>query len=258
MKLTVVALVCGACGGGGADGSTGPGATSQPAKAPTSTETAPRRSATSRPATPRTAAPTTGTSVPAPTAPIPRFTFDVSRIDVALADRLSTSWRPGCPVPLARLRYLRVGYHGFAGPPRIGELVVNAEVVEEVREVFAALWKAGYPVASMRLVDDFDGDDLASVRANNTSAFNCRRVIDSGGWSDHAYGMAIDVNPLWNPYVVGGAAIPPESQGWVDRSARQPGMIRDGDAAVVAFEAAGWTWGGRWNSPDYQHFTRRG
>ncbi|MEZ5382354.1 MAG: M15 family metallopeptidase [Microthrixaceae bacterium] len=171
---------------------------------------------------------------------------------------MSRSWRPGCPVPLAQLRYLRVAYHRFDGPPRVGELVVNAAVIDEVRQVFAALWEAQYPLVSMRLVDDFGGDDLASVRANNTSAFNCRRVIGTEVWSAHAEGLAIDINPLWNPYVVDGAAIPPESQAWVDRSVQQPGMVRDGDAAVEAFEAAGWTWGGRWNSPDYEHFTRRG
>ncbi|MCB1028928.1 MAG: M15 family metallopeptidase [Microthrixaceae bacterium] len=159
-------------------------------------------------------------------------------------------------MPLEELRLITVAHHRFDGPPTVGELVVNASVVEDLRVVFRSLWDAGYPIASMRLIDEFGGDDLASVRANNTSSFNCRPVVGGTGWSRHAYGVAIDLNPLWNPYVLDGAAVPEESQPWVDRSRLERGMIGPEDAAVAAFESVGWTWGGRWNSPDYQHFVK--
>lgn len=161
-------------------------------------------------------------------------------------------------MPLEDLRYLTLAHHTFDGGAELGELVVNVSVVDELRTVFQSLWDANYPVMSMRLIDDFDGDDLASVRANNTSAFNCRPVVggSGSGWSRHAYGVAIDLNPLWNPYVRNGAAVPTESEPWVDRTVVQPGLIGPDDPAVAAFERAGWTWGGRWNSPDYQHFVR--
>ena len=122
-----------------------------------------------------------------------------SAIDDALAARMSASWRPGCPVELADLRYVSVTYHGFDGADHQGELVVAASVADAVVAVFDQLYDNGYPIASMRLVDDFGASDDASMAADNTSAFNCRPVTGGGGWSEHSYGTAIDLNPSRKP-----------------------------------------------------------
>lgn len=169
-----------------------------------------------------------------------------------------SSWRAGCPVPLSDLRYLTLTYRGFDGTDHTGELVVAASVTDAVVATFRQLYADGYPIASMRLVDDFGGDDDASMAANNTSAFNCRPVTGGGGFSEHSYGTAIDVNPVQNPYVSGSSVLPPAGQAYADRP-QSPGVIHDGDAVVTAFATHGFTWGGDWHSPiDYQHFSLSG
>ncbi|NTW40155.1 MAG: M15 family metallopeptidase, partial [Cellulomonadaceae bacterium] len=129
---------------------------------------------------------------------------------------MARSWREGCPVPLAELRYVTVTYVDLTGVDRTGELVVNADVADGVVAVFATLFAAGYPIASMRLVDDFDADDTASMEADNTSAFNCRAITGGTAWSEHAYGRAIDLNPVENPYVVGDHVAPEAGRAYVD------------------------------------------
>ena len=121
------------------------------------------------------------------------------------------------------------------------------------------LWEERFPIASMRLVDDFGGDDAASMAANNTSAFNCRRVAGSTSWSQHAYGRAVDVNPVQNPWVSGSTVDPRAGAAFADRRRVRPGMLVSGAPAVRAFEVRGWGWGGRWSSvKDYQHFSANG
>ncbi len=197
-------------------------------------------------------------SVTAPP-PAPAFTSTVSAITPELASRMSPSWHPGCPVDLADLRYVTVTHHGFsAGEVAQGELVVHADVADDVASVFRILFEAGYPVRSMRLVDDFGGSDDASMAADNTSAFNCRAITGGTEWSQHAYGRAIDLNPVENPYVLGRSVYPREGRPFADR-ASGPGVIQPGDAVVQAFETIGWSWGGAWASPvDYQHFSLTG
>jgi hypothetical protein len=211
----------------------------------------------------KTAAPTpaarpSATVPPASPAP-PAFTSTVSAITPELAARMSPSWRPGCPVDLADLRYVTVTHHGFAaGEVAQGELVVHADVADGVVSVFRTLFEAGYPIRSMRLVDDFGASDDASMAADNTSAFNCRAITGGTEWSQHAYGRAIDLNPVENPYVLGRSVEPREGRAFADRSAA-PGVIQPGDAVVQAFAAIGWSWGGAWSSPvDYQHFSLTG
>ncbi|HQY34384.1 M15 family metallopeptidase [Actinotalea sp.] len=200
----------------------------------------------------------TPTSAPSPTPTGPVFASSVAPITPELAGRMHASWRPGCPVPLADLRYVTVSHVDLAGAVQTGELVVHADVAEPVVGVFAALFEARFPVASMRLVDDFGADDTASMEADNTSAFNCRAITGGTAWSEHAYGRAIDLNPVENPYVVGAHVAPAQGRAFVDRP-DLPGVVHDGDVVVQAFAAAGWAWGGHWDSPlDYQHFSLTG
>lgn len=188
----------------------------------------------------------------------PEFSSSVSVIDDDLAARMTSSWRPGCPVPLADLRYLTVTYRGFDGAAHTGELVVASSVTADVATVFEQLYAAGYPIQSLRLVDDFGGSDDASMAANNSSAFNCRAVTGGSGFSEHSYGTAVDLNPIQNPYVSGASVLPDAGRAYTDRVSA-PGVIKPGDVVVTTFAAAGWTWGGTWTSPvDYQHFSVSG
>ena len=172
---------------------------------------------------------------------------------------LPYSWRPGCPVGPARLRLLRLSYWGFDGKQRIGSLVVRDRVAADVVRVFRRLHAARFPIRRLRKVDAYRGSDDASMAADNTSAFNCRFVSGTRRWSQHAYGEAIDVNPVENPYVQGSRVSPPAGRHYVDRSRVRPGMALSAGVLVRAFAAAGWQWGGRWGgTPDYQHFSTTG
>jgi poly-gamma-glutamate synthesis protein (capsule biosynthesis protein) len=177
---------------------------------------------------------------------------------------MAFSYREGCPVRLRQLRFLRVRFVDFGGAARTGRIVVHAEQSREVVTVFRRLYAARWRIDKMRLVDRYQGDDGRSMAANNTSGFNCRRVAGADRWSEHAYGRAIDINPVQNPFVVGSSVSPEEGRRYarVDRSADAPrlrGVIRTDDVVVRAFARVGWEWGGTWiNSKDYQHFSASG
>ena len=189
----------------------------------------------------------------------PRFRGNVTAIDRSTRTRMRWSWRPGCPVGLADLRLLRVDHWGFDRRVHRGELVVHRDQAHLLLGVMQRLFRLGYPIRRMRLVDDYRADDDRSMAANNTSAFNCRPVAGTSRWSEHAYGRAIDVNPVQNPYVAGRHVSPPAGRRYADRARRAPGMIHAGDAVVRAFAAAGWGWGGAWRTArDYQHFSASG
>jgi poly-gamma-glutamate synthesis protein (capsule biosynthesis protein) len=185
----------------------------------------------------------------------------VSRVSPELRERMSSLHDPRCPVRWSQLRYLRLPYVGFDGRDHVGELVVGARYAWDVVGVFARLHDAGWPIRQMRLPSDFGGDDDASMAADNTSAFSCRRVAGSRRWSDHARGAAVDINPVENPYLVGRSVRPPAGRAFADldrgvRSSVPSGAVRSDDVVVDAFEEIGWEWGGEWSgSPDYQHFT---
>jgi hypothetical protein len=186
------------------------------------------------------------------------FASSISEIDASLADRMRTSWRPGCPVRLSDLRYLTVTYRGFDGADHIGELVVAASVAPAVVEVFRRLHAIGFPLASLRLVDDFGGSDDRSMAADNSSAFNCRPVTGGSGFSEHSYGTAIDLNPVQNPYLSGTLVLPEQGRAFLARTPG-PGVILPGDAVVNAFAGIGWSWGGTWTNPvDFMHFSSSG
>jgi hypothetical protein len=176
------------------------------------------------------------------------------------AAELGSSWRPGCPVGPASLRLLRVSYWGFDNRPHAGRMVVNASVATAVVSVFARLYEARFPVRRIATVDAYGSDDRASMAADNTSGFNCRSVAGSSPprWSAHAFGEAIDINTIENPYVSGSRVSPPAGSAYLDRTNLRPGMAGPGTALNDAFAAIGWSWGGRWSSPDYQHFSKNG
>jgi hypothetical protein len=139
-------------------------------------------------------------------------------------------------------------------------MVVNASAVSPLRRAFATLFAAKFPIRRMRLVDDYGGSDYASIAADNTSAFNCRNVTGGSGWSMHAYGLAVDINPIENPYVyANGTTGHGASKPYLDRSNVREGMAVRRGTLVRAFDAIGWGWGGRWPGPtDYQHFSANG
>jgi hypothetical protein len=187
----------------------------------------------------------------------PAFSGTVGRVTAA---DLPSSWRAGCPVGPDDLRLLALSYWGFDDRAHAGTMVVRASVAQAVVDVFHHLYDHRFPIRRMEPVDVFGGSDDASIAADNTAGFNCRNAVASGPpqWSAHAYGEAIDVNPVENPYLEGGRILPPEGAAYQDRSVVRPGMAVRGGELNVAFAAAGWYWGGAWASPDYQHFSATG
>jgi hypothetical protein len=189
------------------------------------------------------------------------FRSEIDRIDAAQAKRMTgVSWRRGCPVALRDLRLLTLSHWGFDGRERTGRLIVHRDVARELVQVFGDLYAAHFPIRQMVPVDAYGGSDFRSIEADNTSAFNCRFVEGTTRWSNHAYGRAIDVNPIENPYVSGGSTSHAASRPYIGRSPRRPGMAYEGGALVRAFDRIGWGWGGRWTSSvkDYQHFSETG
>jgi len=188
----------------------------------------------------------------------PPFTHSVSRVT---ATDLPHSWHRGCPVAPVSLRRLRLGYWGFDGRAHTGALIVNAKAVASLTRVFSRLYEGRFPIRRMRPIDAYGGSDERSLDADNTAAFNCRYAVASGTkrWSVHAYGLAVDVNPVENPYVLGRNVHPRAGRAYLDRSRYRPGMAVLGRLLVRVFADAGWQWGGRWTgSPDYQHFSMSG
>jgi D-alanyl-D-alanine carboxypeptidase len=177
------------------------------------------------------------------------------------AAQLGRSWHAGCPAGPAQLRRLYVSYVGFDGAGHRGELVVNRSVTGDLTVVFRRLYNARFPIRRMVPVSRYGGSDDRAAAADDTSAFNCRYAVASGPkrWSVHAYGLAIDVNDVENPYFEGSRVIPPAGAAYRDRSRVRPGMAVPGGVLVRAFAEVGWLWGGRWTaSPDYQHFSKTG
>ncbi|HLI25165.1 MAG TPA: M15 family metallopeptidase [Acidimicrobiales bacterium] len=231
-------------------------------------------SAASRPPTSGSSPPTTRppapTSPPPPAAPSTTSTTSTSSpspppfaasVRAVTASELPYTWRPGCPVSPAQLRMLSLSFWGFDGRPHTGTMVVNASVVPAAEAVFRTLYDERFPIREMVPEDAYRGDDNAAAAADDTSGFNCRYAVAPGPphWSVHAYGEAIDVNDVQNPYVDGTTVIPPAGSAYLDRADYRPGMAVPGGQLVDAFAAVGWYWGGRWTAtPDYQHFSATG
>jgi hypothetical protein len=196
--------------------------------------------------------------VPPPTSSAPP-TPATTTVHPVTAAELGASWRPGCPVEPEWLRRVEIDHVGFDGQTHRGELIVREDLVADVIAIFEQLRQLRYPIEKVRTVDHYPGaDDELSMVDNNTSAFNCRDIPGTGRWSQHAYGRAIDLNPLLNPYIDGTGAFQPKNAApYLDRSRTAPGLLHAGDPAVRVFTDRGWRWGGYWHSPiDYQHFER--
>jgi hypothetical protein len=172
------------------------------------------------------------------------------------------SYPQGCEVPRSDLRYLELSYVDFEGHEHLGQMVCNRHIADDLLYIFRRLYEARYPIASMRLIDDYGADDARSMAANNTSCFCYRRVAGSTALSKHSRGMAVDVNPLYNPcvYVRSGRVLPPEGRAYAhgrDRCKDIPGKIDTADLCYRLFVSRGFRWGGAWRTlKDYQHFEK--
>lgn len=179
--------------------------------------------------------------------------------DIKEQMKQSGSWKKGCPVALNDLRYLTMSYFSTDKIAIEGEMVVHKEVAQEVVEIFETLYTAGFMIERMNLIDDYNASDEASMSANNTSAFNCRNVPRTTRWSRHSYGKAIDINPVWNPFIDKGVVYPKNAQKYSNRELNTSGMIHKNDVVYKAFIKRHWEWGGNWTKSmtDYQHFFKR-
>jgi D-alanyl-D-alanine carboxypeptidase len=198
--------------------------------------------------------------VPAHAGTQPPYRSWVERLDAeARGSMRGVSWHPGCPVPLRDLRAVHVSIWRFDGTARLGTLIVRRSWAEDMRAVFRRLYRARFPIRRMRPVDVYGGDDHRSMAADNTSAFNCRFVAGTTRWSQHAYGRAVDIDPVENPYVAGDHVSPRAGRPFADRSLHRRGMIHERDVVWRAFHRIGWGWGGTWRTAqDYQHFSSTG
>jgi hypothetical protein len=184
-----------------------------------------------------------------------------SRIDHVTEDVLArSSWTPKCPVSRDELRWIRLTFHGFDGNRHTGELLVARAAAEPLVSVFRQLYEADFPLEEMRITraDELDAEPTGD--GNNTGAFTCKPMqFGSREWSEHAKGLAVDVNPFLNPYTKGPVVLPELASAYLDRGRKAPGMIHAGDAVTRAFASIGWQWGGTWqHSKDYMHFSANG
>jgi hypothetical protein len=173
------------------------------------------------------------------------------------------SWHAEFPCPKRKeLVLLRIPYLDFQGRPQIGTMIVAKRVAAKVAAAFQEIFDSRkFRIQKMALIDEYQGDDDRSMDANNTSAFNCR-TTDSGAMSRHAFGTAIDINPIQNPYRKGNVTFPEAGKAYdepYERKSGIVGIILKGDVVTKAFSRQGWFWGGNWkNSVDYQHFSNDG
>ena len=187
-----------------------------------------------------------------------QFHATVQAVPLAVLDR--STWSFGCPVMPDDLRYVTVSFKGFDGRAHTGELLVNRSAAKGVASVFRKLFAAGWPIEGMRIVTAADLSGPSTGDVNNTSAFTCRAVTGSKTtWSQHAYGLALDLNPFQNPYLAGSRIIPGSAGAYRDRTPSRPGLNTPGSLPVRAFRALGWGWGGTYTSKkDYMHFSATG
>lgn len=187
--------------------------------------------------------------------------FSISEINEEIFARIDgKSYKKNCPIPLSELRYLRVLHKDLSGATLTGELICNVRIAEPLTDIFKTLYAENYPIEKIRLIDEYDADDELSMRDNNSSCFNFRYVSFTNRISLHGYGMAVDINPLYNPYIkdVNGKKViaPDNSADFEDRAGDYPYKITADDLCCRLFKAHGFIWGGDcWDDEkDYQHF----
>jgi hypothetical protein len=171
-------------------------------------------------------------------------------------------WHKGCPVPLSELRVLTVTHWGFDGRVHTGQLIVNQDAAPKLAQVFRRLYELRFPIRELRLKVVYGPHSPA----DSSGGFDCRQAVPSpctggkgtGHWSEHAYGEAVDINPVENPYVGCGMSHDPAGRKYLDRSRLRPGMVTP--EVVAAFRSVGWGWGGSWSgsTKDYMHFSATG
>jgi hypothetical protein len=191
---------------------------------------------------------------------LPGTGFASRIVDPAPAKVLARStWTPGCPVAAHDLTWVRLTFRGFDDERHTGELLVNHAVARDVVRVFADLYAARFPIEEMRITTKAEQTAPPTGDGNDTSSFNCRPVRGATSYSQHAYGLAVDVNPFQNPYLKGDLVLPELASAYRDRSWHRPGMVLPGGPVVRAFARIGWSWGGSWHSlKDLQHFSANG
>jgi len=185
------------------------------------------------------------------------YEFSIQPLEGDVLER--STWNELCPVPADGLRYVTVSFWGFDGKHHTGELIIAAEQADNIAAVFGQLHAIRFPIEGMRIVTPSDVFGPRTGDGNNTASYVCRQVTGGTRFSEHALGLAIDINPFQNPYQRGDEVIPALASSYLDRGSLRPGMIvpgdPSGDAVIAAFAEVGWRWGGNWNSlKDYQHF----
>jgi hypothetical protein len=188
-----------------------------------------------------------------------RWAATIGAVTPAIRTRMGTTWSPACPVRLSGLRYVTVVFRGFDGKPHRGELVVAATAAPKIVRVFRTLFAAGFPIEEMRLPTTRDMLAKPTGDGNNTAAYVCRAARGQTRFSQHSYGLAVDINPFQNPEIKQDLVLPELASAYRDRTWHRPGMFLPGGAGVRAFAGIGWRWGGTWrSSKDYMHFSAAG
>lgn len=195
------------------------------------------------------------------------YNYSILKITPEIEKRMiaGNSHKKSCPILLDDLRYLNLEYLDFAGNSKIGEMIVHKSVAKEVVDIFKTLYETKYPIEKMQLISDYKADDWQSIEANNTSAYNCRLIEGTKRWSRHAFGKAIDINPIQNPYISKKGKISHKdslkhrNRKHMDlTNPKDKAMILKDDIIVKKFKSYGWIWGGEWITiKDYQHFDKR-
>lgn len=194
---------------------------------------------------------------PYPTTP-DKAVFTHEPLTQAAIEKINgVSWKENENVPLESLSLLTLTYYGFDAESYTGQMIVSSAVAQEVTEIFKELYGNRFPIEKIRLIDDYGADDNLAMADNNSSAFCYREIDGTDVLSNHSYGVAIDINPVQNPYVRGQLIQPEAGKDYMDRQDVRMGMISPGDLCYNAFISRGWTWGGDWTGPiDYQHFEK--
>ena len=183
--------------------------------------------------------------------------FTISVLGQSVIDQMKkyNIWSEECPVPLNDLRVVTVTHYNFDAKIITGEIMVHKNIAEKVVNIFQELFDRKFAIHSLKLIQEFEGNDILSMEANNSSAFNFRKIANTNKVSQHSYGIAIDINPVQNPYIKNNNEIiiqPQSGKDFLDRTNIRSGMVEE---IVDLFKDHGFNWGGDWTSlKDYQHF----